>query len=467
MATATVGYGVGARINLSPEDTYGTAADPADGVWLGMTSESLKMQRPSFKSGTLTGGLNVQQILPDRRSVAGDLSSEVDGSDFGYLFNFFNGNASGAYSVAAVPRISSAPTLTAASSGSKATGSYYGKVVAVYEKDSDGSRWSMGASAESSQVTLASTNHTINWAWTDPTTLTPPTGYTYAGTALYMTAVGGSPGTEVFMHFVEGTGNTYSDTGAGYLGAGSYGPPTGVMYEHTFNQAFTPGSNPLPPFTAHVIHDNNKAEQALGGRMTGFELAVSAGAEPVKSKFSMMFRDWKTVTNPSYSAISNVRKMMSWQSQISVGGTYTETIESYTVNGKMASTLVGGLSGKPRYRDVSYGLREYDVAFQRGFEDHQFVDLLNAGDPFAVTCLGAGQPFALNKSFVDNNGDTVYPFAYQVRFDLPALVLSEAGGNAGGPARIMEPIKAMAQTDATAGYDFRAKVWNMTATYAL
>lgn len=462
--SATVGYGVGAKINLAPELTYRTAADPATGVWLPFTAESVKGARPSTKSGTITGSLSVQQILPGRRSGGGDISHEVDGSAFGLMFNYFNGSASGAYTKAAVPSLTAAPTLTPAVGGTNAVGTYYGCVTLVWSKISDGSLWIMGKSAESASGTTDSTNKKLTWAWGDPTVLTPPEGFALGGTALWRTAAGGAAGSETFLHYQAGTANTYTDVGSGYVGTGTSAPPSGTVYEHVFLPAFTPGANPLPSFTTTIVHDNDKSIQHLGCRMTGMDLAVGAGNEIVTSKFSLLAADWQTESNPTSSAISNIRKMMSWQSGAAVNGVATEVIESYSIAGKMAAGLVSGLSGKPRYRDVGYGEKSYEIGFNRGFESNDFVDYLNAGNPFGVNLAGCGQPFELNKSFV-YNGETAYPFRYAMTIDVPALTLSEAGGNAGGMARIMEPLKATAQTDATTGYDLRLKLYNLTSTY--
>ncbi len=464
--SATVGYGVGGRINIAPEVTYGTKADPATGIWQPFTSESFKNSRPSVQDGTITGNLMVQNVLPGKRSGTGDLSHNVDGSATGYLWNLYNGNASGGYSVAAVPRATTAPTLTAASGGTVPSGVYYGKSGTVYQKSADGSLHCMGMTAESTTCTLASSNHTITWGFADSSGLTPPEGFIFYGTMLAKTAAGGSSGSETAFHLVIGSGTSYSDAGSSYVGTFSSGTlPIGSVYEHIFLPAFTAGSNPQTPFTAAVIQDNDKATCFLGGRMVGAEIVVGNGNEPVKAKFPMMFRDWATEANPSFSAVSNIRKFMSWQATASINGAATQVIESYTIAGKMAAVMVPGLSGLPRERDVGYGLKSWDVSFGRGFEDHTFVDMLNAGLSFSTCLTGAGAPVSGTLVFDDGAGNQGSGFRYATTFDLPALVLSEAGGNIGGMARTMEPLKAMAQCDATAGYDLRAKFYNATSTY--
>jgi hypothetical protein len=470
-ATATVGYGVGARLNVAKETTYGTLKAASSGVWLAWTAESLKRNRPSVKSTTITGSLEVQQILQGRRSGGGDIMQEVDGSNDAYLWNLYANNAAGnSYTVGAVTSISSAPTLTPASGSGNAAGTYFGVVQAVLQKTSDSSLHMLSPSAESSVCTTSGGSLQINWAWTDPTGLTLPEGYTYYGTILWKAPKNGGTGTEVYAHFVSGSGNAYSDTASGYVGSGvcpTGGPTSFTVYEHVWVPAFTPGNNPQIPFSAHLINDNNKATYFVGGRATGVELVIGAGNEPVKQKTSMLYRDWNTETNPSYSAVSNIRKFMSWQSQCAVNGVYKELIEAYTITGKMTMTsaLVGGLSGLPRYRDVGYGEKAWEVGLTRGFEDSDFVDYLNAGNSFSIQAEGCGQPLVLNNSFTDGSGNTGYPFRYSKIIDIPALILSEAGGSVGSGARIMEPLKAEAQLDATAGYSLRSKHYNATSTY--
>ena len=468
-ATATVGYGVGASLNVAHETTYGTLQPASDGVWLAWLSESLKRNRPMVIDETILGSLEVQNVEQGRRSSSGDVMQNVDGSNDTYFWNLYANNAGGdAYTVSSVASISAAPTLTAASGAGYAAGEYYGMVQGVVQRTSDGTLWHLSASAEAN-VTTTTGNLTIDWAWSNPTGLTLPEGYTYYGTNLWLTARNGAAGTESFCHFVAGTGDTYSDTNSGHVGTGvcpAGGPPQFAMKEHVWLPAYTANTNPQIPFSLHLIDDNNMATYFVGGRSTGVEYVVGAGNEIVRQKNSMSFRDWNTETNPSTSAVSNIRKFLSWASTIAVNGVFGEVIESFTLSGKMASEEVPGLSGLPRMRDIGYGTKMWELALNRGFEDASFIEYLNAGNSFSCQMFGSGQPAVLGCSSTDGNGNTAYPFAYSKVFDIPALVLGEAGGSVASKARIKEAIKATAQLDATAGYSLRSKHYNLTSTYA-
>lgn len=469
----TIGYGVGASVNLAPEVTPGTAPNVSTGVWLPFTSEAIKASRPVIESGTITGDRSIRKRLAGVRSGAGEINMEIDGSNIGPCLNYFNGNASGAYTASTVPAITAAPGGSIGAGGALPAGVYYYKVQLVYKRTSDLSLWSAKGSASSASFTSASTNNTATLTWTDPATLTPPTGFTVGGVAIYRTAVGGAAGTETFLTYqASPTLTGYADIGSGYVGSGSGAVVhTQTVYQHLFARAFTPGANPLPSFTTTVIKDNDLSEQFLLCRMNSMEFVIGDGNQPAMAKFGLMARDYQSIANPTAS-ISNLRKFMAWQSQISIDGTYSDLVQAFTISANNNCELVPGLSGQPRYRDVGYGKRAIEVSLSRGFEDHAFWTAVRNGSRFALNMLACGQPVVETAGYSFDavgsglDADMVYPFRYSMSVNVPVCSLSEGGANVGGPGRMVESIKCGAEVDEGTGHDMVIKLYNLTATYA-
>lgn len=461
---STVGYGVGANVGFASEGTPGTGEDAT--FWPIFTAATVKGQRPVVDSASITGDRSIAKRLAGVRSGAGDITMEPDGLNIGLPLYYLNGNASGALTSAAVPRISSAPTGSATGSGATIpTGTYRYKVAAVYQKTIDSSLHIMSASSELSGVAVT-LGQQVDLAFTDPTTLTPPSGYTYAGTMVYRTAAGGGANSETFLHYKSGTGASYSDVGSGYSGSGSGSVPvSGTVYEHKFLKAFASGENPLPAFSTTVIKDNDYAERFLLCRMDKFELSVGDGNQPVTAKFSLLARDFERIANPTPS-ITNLRKMMSWQTMVAVSGTWEPTAEKLTLTVENGCQLLPGLSGQPRMRDVGYGMRKVSGELGRGFEDHTYWDIMRAGSRFSLRSYLSGQPIVETGCDVTIGAVVATPFRYSMTVDAYNCSLSEAGADVSGPGRMVESVKFGCEVDESAGTDMAIRLYNQVSSYS-
>lgn len=467
---STVGYGTGAAVGLATEGTYGTAESSAD-LWLPFTSEDIKANRAVVPSSTIYGDRSVRKQNVGIRTGAGSVTMEVDFANMGLPLYYVNGNSSGAVTSAAIAgRISSAPAGTPGSTGATIpTGTYRYKVASIWQKSTDSTLYVLPASSELSGVSVT-LGQEVPLTWTDPTTLTPPSGYTYYGTAVYRTAAGGASGSETLKHVVASTAAGYTDTGGSYnvSGAGLLVVPVqGVsLYSHTFVKAFTPGENPLPGFTAFVVKDNDVSERYIGCRMNTFELSVGPDLNSVvTAKFGLMARDFDTLANPTPS-ISDVRKSMSWQGQIAVDGTYAEFIEGFSMTLNNNCEAIPGLSNQPRNRDVGYGQRTVSGTLGRGFEDHDFFDIMAAGTRFDIRAYLEGAMIVETNSSFTAPGGAVTPFRYSSIVDVFECSLSEAGANVGGPGRMVENINWGAEVSDTESTELRIRLYNLTASYS-
>lgn len=461
---STVGYGVGGALGLGSEITPGTGV--AASLWLPFTQEGMKASRQVVETGTITGDRARQKLLDGLRSGSGDFSLEVDGANIGLPLYYANGNASGALVTADIPgRVSAAPSATPASGGTLTAGTYRYKVASVWQRTATGERYILPCSAEVSGTT-ASGNLTIDLAWTDPTGLTPPSGWTYYGTAIYRSLAGGAADSQKFLHLVAGTGASYSDTGAVALSA-TVVPvaPASAMKSHVFKNSFAAGANPLPAFSALVVKDNDFTQRFLLCRMNQFELSLGNPNSPVTAKFGIMARDYELIANPSPS-VTNLRKMMAWSATVGIDGAVNETIEQMQLTLNNNCEVIPGFSGRPRNRDVGYGQRVVSGSLGRAFETHELFTKMANAERFSIDAWMLGQAVVETVSDFTVSGVTYRPIPYMMRVEVPKCSLSEAGANISGPGRMVESLNWGAEKDDTSGVDLRITVYNLTASYA-
>lgn len=462
---STVGYGVGGAVGTASESTPGTGVAPS--VWHQFVSESIKGQRPIVEQASITGDRSVTNQLPGIRSAAGDLSLEFDGNSFGQLFYYFNGNGTGAYTSSAVAGfISSAPTYTVGAGGSVPVATYRYLVVPIWLSVLDARKYLGPASAAVSGVAVTAGNNTVNLTWGAPGT--PPTGFSYYGTAIYRTT--GAAGTEQLVAVQVGTGNTYSDTAAA-VDTGLYSAPgtlVGTPREHVFTRGFVPGVDPLPAFSTTVVKGNDASERYLLCKINTFELTVGEGNKPIALKFGLMARDYEKITPNPTPSYTNLSKGMSWQTLIGINGTFQEIVEGLTIQGSNNCEMIPGLSGQARNRDVGYGLRQIGGSLSRQFETHQFWDYMRAGCRFSLQSIIYGQPLGgvnCNTQF-PISGQPVELLSYMAIFDLPRCALSDAGANIGGPGRMTEQIQFKTEVDPNSGTELKVRLINLTAAYS-
>lgn len=460
--SATVGYGIGGAIGVGTESTYGTGVAPS--LWIPFLSESIQATRPVVEAGTITGDRSTYRNLPGVRSAQGDITMEFDGSTLGQLLFYANGNASGGLNSIDIPgRFSAAPGATPASGGSLSAGDYRYRAAAVWARTDSGEFFVLPASA-SVTATAGSGDLTIDLTWTDPTSLTPPSGFTYAGTAIYRSPVDGGENSERFLAYVSGTGTSYSDTGAVALGTQHF--LTGAMRQHTFSRAFTIGQNPLPGFSTVVAKDNDASQRFLGCRMNQATLTWGAGDSPVQAQFQLMARDFEEVANPTPS-ISNLRKGMAWQATVGIDGVFNETVEGLSVVLANNCELVPGLSGRPRQRDVGYGRRSVSGTLSRSFQDHGFWRKMREAERFAIRCLTTAGPISETVGSIPVGGGAVaWPIPYFMSVDVYGCMLDQAGANIGGPGRMVEQINFRSEVDSGEGTELRIRLYNLTASYS-
>ena len=463
-------YGLGTAFGLAKETSYGTPVSPA--LWVPFVSQSMEGSAPLVTQGTIMADRSVYRNLPQPRSGAGDVTFEVDGSNQGMPLYLANGNASGGYAAAAIPgRISSAPTVSVNSGGTIPVGTYRIRVASVWQRadlagsGEPGEFYYLPVSAEL-QATATSGNQTFALSFTDPTTLTPPLGFTYYGTAIYISAAGGGSNTEKFLAFVVGTDATYSHTGSATVANGASGTMVATMYQHTYTRAYTAGQNPVPGFTTTILQDNDVSEQYMGCRSNGIDFTWNNGDAPLMSKMAVMARDYREVANPTPS-VPDIIKMMSWQATVAVDGTFDERIEGLQLAIANNCELLPGLSGQRRRRDVGFGTRMVTGSLSRDFADHTFWRKLRASESFGIRCTTVGGPISATAGSIPLDGSKIaYPIPYFMTAEVFGCKAEKAGATTSNAGRLVETVPFKTEVDSSTGTECRIRVYNLTSDYA-
>ncbi|TXH55417.1 MAG: hypothetical protein E6Q97_08890 [Desulfurellales bacterium] len=467
---STLGYGVGGAVGTGTESTAGTGVAPA--VWHQFVAEGFKASRALVKQSSITGDRSVLKHIPGMRAAVGELDLEFDGNSFGQMFWYLNGTATGALTTASVGGLfSSAPTATPTGTGNSVpAGTYRYAIAPIWQYTLDSKYYVGPVSAAVTGVTVTA-GQKVDVSWSAASS--PPTGWTFAGTAVYRTS--GAAGTELLVGTVTGSGTTYADTNAtvvsgNYCPVGSAASPVGAsVKQHTFVKAFTIGSDPLPSFSTTVAKNNDVAERFLLCKANSLELSIGEGNSLVKTKFGIMCRDFEEVANPTPS-YTNLSKAASWQTIVGVNGSYQEIIEKITLNVNNNCEMIPGLSGQARMRDVGYGERVVTGSFDRQFEDHSFWRYMRDGGEFSLQATIQGDALGTivaggNPRFTFSSVQ-VQPLSYLAIFDLPVCRLSEAGSNISGPGRQVEKVSFSTEVDSTTATELKVRLINLTSSYS-
>lgn len=454
----SVGYGVGAGVGFGTESTPGVGVAPT--TWLDFSSESIQAQRGLVDDPTIYGDRAIYSRLPGLKSGQGSISFVANGSNLGRPLYYWNGNASGAYQVAALGGfVTAAPTLALAAGGSLEAAEYRFGIATVWKRAADGAKRYLPVSTVAT-ITPGSGDLTATVSWAEPVG-SPPPGWEQDGHIVFRSTAGGaSPTMRAIGYVAEGV-TTFSDDGTAPM-IDTLRPYSATPYMHTYKKSFVPGQNPLPAFSTTVVKDNDVSERFSLCRANQFGLTIGAGDQPITTQFDILARSWDEVPNPVISQ-TVIPKMMSWQSQLTVDGEFSEIYEGFTVTGSNGCELVPGNSGHARYRDVGYGLRSITGTLSRGFEDHKFWRMMRDGCRFGLRNFAYGGHFDNAACQRPNTLVEAYPFEYTLIIDIYQCAISQAGGNVGGPGRITESINYSAQVDPSEGTDMRVRLINLTA----
>lgn len=182
----------------------------------------------------------------------------------------------------------------------------------------------------------------------------------------------------------------------------------------------------LPYLTIWKMPDNDTSVRVEGFKLDKFTISASNNeSDPVEASFEGMGMDFSSQPNPANPAPVFEQPSVNWQATLSINGTQSELLESFSVSGSNGLAYVPGLRGVPHHRDVvPNALRAITGTVTLGMENQdQFRRLIN------------GTAFSLVFTVNAYTGNTP-----ALRLTLPHCYYTEAGGSISGPARITEAL---------------------------
>lgn len=455
--------GLGARVGfgVATEVTEGVAIVPASSVFLPISGESNKANRPTIMSSSLSQDRMVQTVMNGIQAAEGGYDQPFDGASVGQGIWLFDGDSG--YSSSATPgklaTISSATALTG--TGTLAAGTYFYKLATLLQQVNNSDYVYMPASAEIS-ATLASAGQ-ITLAYTAPGTY--PDGFIFAGVVAFRSD---TTGTQKYLGYKLGSGS-FVDNGS-YTVDLAISPYTATLVTHEFRGTQPATSvDPLSTFTASVYKDNDQSEQYVGNRMDTFGLSISDKNQELMAKFTYKGIRYQTVANftASYAILES---FMGWQCTAYVDGVKDCTIQSITLDAKNNVQYLDGLCGVPEARGTIAGRREISVSMDRQFLDHSFMNKMLDGAEAVFKINSFGQPvvsgYSANSTSKSTHGLKIVPFRHWLQIDLPRVRFKQAGGQVSGPDQIKESIQADCFKSLAEGSDMIITLINTVSVYA-
>jgi hypothetical protein len=454
-----VGQSWGGGFVLKTETAFGSLADLSSGATtIPIKSESLAMEHPRHVYGNILTSRSAYGTAGGVITGGGNFTLEADAVSVGLPMLYWNGQVSSA----ALPGISTAPTGVVSSGGALPVGDYYYKVAAVWSHTVLG-MCVANSSASSAKISTTTGNLTVALSWTDPATLTPPAGWTYAGTAVSRTAAGGSAGSEKFLHFESGSGLTWSNATTAAL---TTAIPATSVYAHTYVPAAVAAStNPLLPFSVGVLKDNDESEQYYGCRMNTFSLSVGDADAPAEMTFELMAQRAKALANfsPSPSVIAPV---MNWQAYVLQDDALLAGVEAIEISATNNLEAVPQLAGVNYVREFYPGERTVSGTITVAFENHDQYDKMMAGTSFELQVFLYGQATTATGAVDDGLGNAISAWPYAIQVDLWQCYYTGGGANLSGRDRLVAQFPFVAVYNTTGGEEMQVTVYNKTASYA-
>lgn len=459
------GLGSLSSFGVSTEVTPGTPPGTTPDVFVPIVSESVAGSRNPLPSGSIVGDSMVQAVGDGVIACEGGYQLEFEGSNVGQSIWLWNGDNGYTPASIATSYVTSAPTLGDVAGGTLPVGTYRYKVATILERTADGRRLIMPASAE---ATFTNTNPTITVAWTNPLLANIPEGYTQYGTAIYRTAAGGASNSQTWLAAVVGTGTTYNDTGSATPVLTTL-PYSATLYHHEFVGSPPVSGDRLKSFTYFANKNNDNAERYTYCMMDQMSIGVGSIGDKVMADFSLKGAAMDLIANftPTFVPLA---PFVGWQAKGYINDVADCTLENFQIQCGNNVVHVPGICMTPYNRAVISGKREVNVSFSRQFSDHDFWEKMVNGVEFSLAFEMFGQSIVNVYTYGITAAQSglpqdLVPWQYYSKIDIFRLKANRAGGNVGGPDRIVESINCVAFKNPTEGTEMKIQMWNTTSAY--
>lgn len=458
------GQGSQSKLGLRIQSVQGTGVEPTTA--LPVKSAAFTAPKTLIFSETIGGdGMKDNAVAGDAES-SGSVVQEFDAESSGNLLWLANGD-NGYTSAAAttVGQITTAPAGTPGGTGATIpVGDYFYSVAAIWTHDFLGKHWVMPDSAASTAVTVTS-GQEVALTWTDPTGLTFP-DHTYKGTAIYRSTVDAAATTNTLLHYVAGTGASYTDTGTNAYADTAVAPVTNTaVYKHILvGAAAATGLDRLKYFTAQFSKNVTDDTRIIDNKASDVTITVGDRASVVEISMNAIGGE-ESIISGEYSASSpGIKKqILGRDARIVIDGVTDCDVQSFSI------TLNNNLERLPTLCGVTIGEGDREVSgdMTRIFDDLTLANKAINGDEVSIELHMAGQALVTSGATLSesSHGVTAIPFPRLAKFDIERAAVAEFSAPLEGSGQIIATASFGALKGTVSTTDMTITLYNTLAEY--
>lgn len=469
------GEGSNSKVGLKTETTPGTAVTPDTAIPFtncGLTAPKSFLQSASIISGTPARSKGVPSVF----AASGAIGMEVDCETIGQLIYYVNG-ANGKTTTSNVfsnAKITAAPTGTAGGSGATLTaGDYHYRVAAVYVQTLTGLKAYMPASSPTASAITVTIGQEVTLAFTDPTTLTPPTGWTYYGTAIYRSPVGGNNTSMRFLTVQTGTDDGFVDDGTDtYRDLNVTYVPATTYYQHVFKAAAASAGQPrLKSFTTQISKNVTNDERFAGCMVADMALEVSGADQIVNATFNVQALGVAPVTGEFSASAPTVRQPIpGHHCSAIINDELRCEVQSFSFNLNNDLSALYGLCNTPFARKLATNTqRTASGSLSMTYEDQDLWAKAVNDESISLGIKMWGEPMgaATGASTSEGlHGIKAVPFPRQLDIDMESCTISDLSNPIEGAGQILANLNYTADYDSGTTTEVTITLINTTSAYS-
>jgi hypothetical protein len=468
------GEGSNSKVGLKTETTPGTAVEPDTAIpftQCSFTAPKALLDSATIVSGTPAKSKGVSSVF----AAAGSIGMEVDCETIGQLIYYANGaNGKSVAEFGAAAKITTAPTHSAGGTGATLpAGAYYYRVAAVLVQTLTGLKCIMPGSSPTATACTVTLGQEATISFTDPTTLTMPTGFTYSGTIIYRGTVGGANTTTRFLAYQSGSAATYVDDGTDtYRDLNVTYVPATTYYKHTFVAAAASSGQPrLKSFTTQISKNVTDDERFAGSMVSDMSIEVGGADAIVTASFNCQALGVTPVTGEFSASAPTVRKPIpGHQTSAIINDTLSCEVQSFSFNLNNDLSPVYGLCNTPFARKLTTNTsRTASGSVTLTYEDQDLWAKAVNDESISLGIKMWGEPMGLASggSLSEGlHGVKAFPFPRMMDIDMESCTISDFSNPIDGPGQIVASMNYNADYDSASTTEVTIVLINTTASYS-
>lgn len=456
------GQGSQSSLGVGTETTPGTGVVPT--MTIPILSESFSADNPGVPSESIVGDSMVQSVGTGLEEATGGVEMEFDGVASGQMLYYWSGHQ-GYTSATWAHGAPATCTAGTASSGTLPAGTYQVKVCMIYKNSLAADNRNQLITATAAASVAVNGSQKIAVSWSAPT---PPTGWTWVGTAIYRGVADEATGNEKFVKYVAASATSQNIDTADAQDT-NVSPFTATITRHVLKGTPPTSGDRLKTFST-TIHKNVSVSERYVYCMAN-DLNWGAASPRDKINFGLGIICQKLeddfVANPTPSFTPR-EPFMGWTGLVLVDGSKDCTMESFNIQMSNGVSKIDSLCSQAYSRSVISAGRTGNGTVTRQHEDKAYMTRMKLGTEFAMRFFSFGQPLTASGCNLNlaTHGIAAVPFRHRCEWDAYRCKVTKANAPITGPGPIKENIEFMMMKDLSQATEMQWQIWNTTSAYS-